>query len=64
MTKDLDAEAGGVKAALDALTDEVIESEQGSDLLIHHIEGDTRNKLILGTSGKGKSRFAQNHGSE
>ena len=64
MPKDLDVEAGAVKAALDALTDEVIESGQGPDLLIHHIEGSPKNKLVVGTSSRGKSRLPQNHDSE
>ena len=48
---------GKINSALDGLTDEVIESGNGAGMLVHHIDGNPNNKLVLGTIRKGKSRL-------
>lgn len=44
-----------VKGIADALTDEIIERENGIQQYVHHINGDPKNKLVIGSSRKGKS---------
>jgi len=54
--KDIDIEMGELKQGLDSLVDETIDSSSGnSTQLIHHVDGDSSNKLVIGTSGKGKA---------
>lgn len=57
MTNEIDKEVGEVKALFGSLTDDIVESGNGNQLKVHHIDGERSNKLVIGSSGKGKSRF-------
>jgi hypothetical protein len=47
-----------VKGIADALTDEVVEQGNGNQQYVHHINGDPKNKLVIGSSRRGKSIFS------
>lgn len=51
----IDQAASDLKGIADALTDEVIDRENGSQQYVHHINGDPKNKLVIGSSRRGKS---------
>ena len=59
MQKMIDKEVSTITEVFDALTDEVIKGKN-SDQLIHHLNGDSKNKLVIGSSGKGKSTRSNN----
>lgn len=58
--KNIDSEIGMIKTALDSLTDEVIASRNGGNLLVHHIDGNPQNKLVIGTVRMGKHSIPNN----
>lgn len=51
----VDQAASDVKGIADALTDEIVERENGRQQYVHHINGDPKNKLVIGSSRRGKS---------
>lgn len=55
MSNKIDQEVGSLKATLDALTDEEVVIQSGVKLKIHHLGGNKSNKLVIGTTAKGKS---------
>lgn len=54
----VDHAVSDLKGIADALTDEVVERENGSQQFVHHIYGDPKNKLVIGSSRRGKSIFS------
>jgi len=54
--ENINTEMGKLKQNVDSLADEAIDSPSGNSVqLVHHLNGESSNKLIVGTSGKGKS---------
>lgn len=51
----INAQVGLIKLAFDSLTDEIIQARNGGAMLVHHINGDPNNKLVVGTMRRGKS---------
>jgi hypothetical protein len=51
----IDHEIASVKGIADAMTDEVIDAGNGKQQYVHHVHGNPKNKLVIGTSGRGKS---------
>lgn len=61
----INSEIGMIKAALDSLTDEVIASPNGGgSMLVHYIDGNPHNKLVIGSMRKGKSSIPDNPATE
>lgn len=51
----INAQVGLIKLAFDSLADEIIQARNGGEMLVHHINGDPNNKLVVGTIRRGKS---------
>jgi len=43
------------KGIADTLTDEVVELKNGNKQFIHHVNGNPKHKLVIGSSRRGKS---------
>lgn len=56
---DMDALATDVLNRFNSLVDEEVETNNGSIELIHHINGNKKDQLVVGISRKGKTIFAQ-----
>ncbi len=55
MNKEMDAFATDILSRFESLIDEEVETKSGATLLVHHINGNENNQLVVGTSRKGKS---------
>lgn len=53
-----DQTVSNVKWIADTLTDEVIELKNGNQQYVHHINGDPKNKIVIGSSRRGKTIFS------
>lgn len=53
--ENINSQVGQIKLSVDSLTDEIIQTRNGGGLLVHHINGDQKNKLVVGTMRRGKS---------
>jgi hypothetical protein len=53
-----DQAVSNVKGIADALTDEVVALKNNNQQYVHHINGDPKNKLVIGSSRRGKSIFS------
>lgn len=53
--ENINSQVGLIKLSVDSLTDEIIQTRNGGEMLVHHINGDPNNKLVVGTIRRGKS---------